>query len=427
METASVLSTIGSTAHVAFDAPPGVRAALNALGRTEDARFSASGRRLAIACYAAGQIAVADVDVARSAVGPVVSLIRLHQFASPSLEEPHGLDFVDEETLVVANRAGGIALFRLPAAGANGRVPIVEALGPVTSREAEGPGSVLFDGGAALVCNNWGNTITRHTLASDWTLGPGDVIARKWLDLPDGLALSRDGRWLAVSNHASHCVLVYRYPTNGGDDDPVAVLHGPLYPHGLRFSGDGRYLVVADGGRPHVHVFASRPDGWAGACYPEAIVAVMDTASFERGAYSQEEGGPKGLDIHFPTNVLAVTSEHLPLAFFDLEAALDEAEPADDRAVLLQAELDLLAETKAVKSTLAEHLANLRASLERDELLVREIERLRQESAHQVEELARLRGAETELRATYESSHSWRLTRPLRAVSGGLRHLRRSG
>ena len=60
------------------------------------------------------RIAVADVVLTTSEV----RISRLELLSSPALGEPHGLDFLDEETVVVAGRRSGLGVFRLPAADA---------------------------------------------------------------------------------------------------------------------------------------------------------------------------------------------------------------------------------------------------------------------------------------------------------------------
>jgi DNA-binding beta-propeller fold protein YncE len=332
-------------ARIPFEAPRDVRAVLETLGRTEDLRFAPSGRRLAIASFENERIVVADVQITGSASGPEVAVTAVEQLASSSLREPHGLDFIDEETLVVANRGGGVAVLRLPPAGSTDGVARIEPLSDPVQEASDGPGSVVADSHASaravLVCNNWTSTITRHAVAPGGTLSTSEVVARNWLDRPDGIALSRDGRWLASSNHNLHSVLVHEYPT-AEDADPVAILRGVLYPHGLRFHADDRYLLVADAGRPCVHVFTSPDHGWRGVLYAEATIRVMDDGAFSRGRYNPTEGGPKGIDVHPGTHVLAVTAKSLPLAFIDLESALARAAPAEPPEVLLQHELDLL-------------------------------------------------------------------------------------
>jgi hypothetical protein len=407
-------------AQIPLEAPDEVLAILETLGRTEDVRFSPSGRRLAIACFLSGRIAFADVDVTTGAEGRRVEVSRVQQFESSFLDQPHGLDFVDEETVLVANRAGGIAAFRFPTAWPTGGVAEVEPLAPVTEAAADGPGSLLVQSPRAgmrevLACNNWADTVTRHTLNPDWTLGPEEVVVRKLLDLPDGLALSHDRRWLATSNHRSHCVLVHAFPTRE-DDDPVALLRGVRYPHGLRFTRDDRYLLVADAGSPHVHVFASSQLGWPGVRYPEAIISVMDVETFDRGHVNPEEGGPKGIDLHPATDVLAVTAERLPLAFFDVEAALRHTERTSADEVLLRYELDALGDRRGMRAA-NERLASDVTAVHH------EVERARQETElWRAEAETRLR-ASSELREIYEGSASWQATRPFRAVKAALRRL----
>lgn len=351
---------------IAFEAPAEVRDALAAMGRTEDVRLAPGARRLAFACYANELIAVADLEIDVSASGPSIQVTSLSQLESTALREPHGLDFLDDDTLVVGNRAGGVAVFRLPrSSSAGSTMPIAPVDGGV-SQTLDAPSSVAVralgaDGHEVLVCNNWTNAITRYALGANGALGAGEVVARKWLDLPDGLAISRDSRWLAVSNHNSHGVLVFAYSTLNEDADPVGLLRGVQYPHGLRFGPGDSYLLVADAGSPFVHVFVPPDSGWRGVGYPAATIRVMDDDTFARGRYNVAEGGPKGIDVDPGTNVLVVTSEHTPLAFFDVAAALERREVAED--VLVRYELHVLAEANRVKIEAAEAAAEARAQM----------------------------------------------------------------
>ena len=63
-----------------------------------------------------------------------------------------------------------------------------------------------------VICNNYANNVSRH-LVDDRdrcrVLG-SEVLLAAGLDIPDGVSVSRDRRWLAVSNHNSHSVLLFR-------------------------------------------------------------------------------------------------------------------------------------------------------------------------------------------------------------------------
>src|SRR5688572_20317088 len=164
---------------VAFDAPEEVRAALAEMGRTEDVRLSPNGRRLAFACFARGQIAIADVELARSEI----AVTSLEYLGSPALEEPHGLDFVDDHTLVVGDRANGVLVLGLPH-DSGGQLTEISRLDAET---VDSPGSVAvrtLGSGVRdlLACNNFANTLTRVELGVDATLGAREVLVRKWLE-----------------------------------------------------------------------------------------------------------------------------------------------------------------------------------------------------------------------------------------------------
>ena len=366
-----------------------MREALAALGRTEDVRLSPSGRRLAIACYLRDVVAVADVELAATADGPAITIENVQLLSSPAIREPHGVDFLDDETIVVASRCGGLGVFRLPAPDAStGDWELNPVAYAASSDPLDAPGSVAVRRTGAnrheiLACVNWAHTIRRHEYENG-ALTAGDVAAHRWLDVPDGVAISNDGRWVAISNHFTHTIFVYEHASLGPEAAPVGILRGVTYPHGLRFAGGDERLLVADAGAPHVHVFAASAQGWHGVAYPAATIAVMDDETFLLGHRSPEEGGPKGLDVDPRTNVLLVTSEETPVSCFDAGATVERPwETGRDDDALVLYELHALAAA-------AEHKAGQLAAA------AESIERL-------AAELAGLRATKT-----------WRLTEPLR-------------
>lgn len=365
-----------------FTAPAAVVDAIAGLGRTEDLRFSPSNQRLALAVFHAGQIAVFDIRLSRLEV----TLTGGALLTSPAFRQPHGLDFLDDETLVVANRAGEVVVIPLPPGQPEVPTVTVEArsICPGWEGPFEAPGSVLIspapdDAFAVLVVDNNAHTVSRLSgaRAPDRLEARAiEVVVSGYLDLPDGLAMSPDGQWLAVSNHNPHNVLLYRW-SEAPKMAPDGILRGVRFPHGLRFTPDGGTIWVADAGMPHIHAYTQGPNGWAGVHEPESF-CVMDDRTFAAGHCNPQEGGPKGLDVNNGGCILAVTSEHQPLAFFAVEA-------------LLQAGLD-----DARRSTIAvEHEVRLMAD---------------QRESNRNLQLARLALAEV------KESRSWRLTAPLRRL-----------
>jgi len=70
------------------------------LGRTEDVSFSPSSLRLAVAAFTRNRIAVFDVEISTSPAAPHIALTAAAELSSPALSLPHGVDFIDEDTLI---------------------------------------------------------------------------------------------------------------------------------------------------------------------------------------------------------------------------------------------------------------------------------------------------------------------------------------
>jgi len=398
-----------SIGDVQLETTPAIRSLIAGLGRTEDLRFSPNGRRLAVAGYLLNQIVVLDIDIQTSMTGKVIAVDGGVVISSPALKRPHGLDFLDDETLIVANRGGGVPVFRVP--GSTSDVMVCEML-PIRELVADGvadlhgPGSVVVfrESGSCevYICNNFSNTLTRHHL--DVTAGyrhlRSEILLHKWMDVPDGVAMSTDREWLAVSQAASGLVCVYPNSASlGTESDPSAMLRQVYYPHGLVFSDCNRFLLVADAGRPNIHVFKRPEIGWYGALQPMMTAQVMGEAQFQRGHVHPDEGGPKGLDLHRGSGIVALTCEYQTLALFDVSEML---------ARLGDAEFRSSTEFVSIVSDVPAH----------DPLDVRSARgRAAAEVAYELHRLSRAKEAAEAGIEDIKRTRSWRITAPLRGLN----------
>ena len=416
---------------IEYRATDHARAIIGGLGRTEDVRFSPSNRRLAIAAFNGGRIAVLDVEVGKAGGSPDVLLAGGLEISSPVLNYPHGVDFVDDETLAVANRGGGVAIFKLPIGHAGHcELSPIQVLAPGKGSIVFTPGSVSVvqgEGGRCelLICNNYADTISRHVLDrnGDCSILESEVLLKKWLNLPDGVCASRDGRWIAVSNHNSNGVLLYdRSQALNEDSSPVGVLRGVAYPHGLRFSADNQHLFVADAGAPFLHVYACGTEGWHGTRMPAMSIRVMDEQAFRSGRKNPQEGGPKGIDFDRSMTVLAITCEFQALQFLDAAAVLAAA-PSGSPAVDVEYELGVLEviswhKLRAQRAVEAEARATVRAKTAERRLSKLEQHGLRQKKRAEKFKAKAARLKEEAARAKARGGfvigdRRWRLTAPL--------------
>lgn len=304
--------------------------------RTEDVRFSPSGRVLAVVATN-GVVLLLAVDASTRPI----RIGRVTELHSTSLASPHGVDFLAEDLIVVANRAGWLTFHRVSAIDdwpdRMNVEPLRELDSPWFGRKGAtrnldgrhvlcGPGSVRVGGSNLFVaCNNL-NTVTAHPYrlrSGEIEIGDGAIVAQSGLEIPDGVALSHDGRWLAVSNHNDHGVALLclddRARTGSVRDA------GLRYPHGLCFDPSGRTLYVADAGERDLHSFVSRTGEWDHAAprsaftlpavEMEAFRKTKDSVGDER--LRRLEGGIKGVDVDRTGRVVVTTCRHQTLRFFE--------------------------------------------------------------------------------------------------------------
>lgn len=446
---------------VPFDAVGDARVIVHGIGRTEDLAFNADGSRLAIADFSNDEIVLFDVDV--DAAASRVRLTHGFRLASTDLASPHGVAFVGERHVAVANRGGGVRLFEVPDV-LDGSVRKVDAIAELSDDSDAGstPGSVAVrqigqTSYELLVCHNYTHVVSRQRvdLGEPVTSTELRPLLRRWMDIPDGVAFSPDSRWIAVSNHNMNAVLLYRYDDElGPESDPVGIARGVAYPHGLAFGPDGSTLFTADAGSRYAHVHRVKDGEWAGVHLPIASTRVVDEAAFQAGRHNAAEGGPKGIALHPTSPIVAVTCEEVPLTFVEVDVLESSANVAH-----AQVEVDLAIHAGVVSqreelarvwrdaTAIAGHRDDLLTEVESLASQVRDL-RWRADTAEanvahysshydgrtrQVEELrerladarAAAKAAERQL-ARLRRSRSWRWTRSLRRLEQRRRRLRGS-
>lgn len=311
-----------------ISAPSRIRGAIAALGRTEDIKFSPNNRRLAVAQFNDDRVCIFEISITPPQHGGYVEINSFVDISSPQLKGPHGLEFLDDQHFVVANRYGMTCIFAIPV-GTSHRCELepVAAIDPGDS----GPGAIAVsqcaEGHEVWICNNFSNDVTRLVRTKSGHSGESpSVVIKKWLDIPDGIAVSQDSRWIAVSNHNTHSVLIFKNgPALSQETNPIGVLQDVSYPHGLSFTADSRFILVADAGSPYVVVYGNRSLEWDGVHKPALSIRVLTDEEFRRHRPNRQEGGPKGIDIDSTMSVLATTCEAQPIAFFDLHRILRQA------------------------------------------------------------------------------------------------------
>jgi len=328
--------------------------ALATLGRCEDVTFAPDGFRLALADFGSDRIVVIDLHHPVTTAAPV----EVSGFTSVHcawLQKPHGVALLADDLAVVANRVLDVVALRLPPRQVGVHrfdVDIAMRIGIGKVVRALTPGSVVVSQVApdlveVLVCNNYLDCVTRHMvdLRTMTSLG-GEVLIDAVVNHPDGVAVSTDRSLVAVSNRVPAGVLLYaNRPDLHSRSVPVGTLHGAVAAHGICFTPDDEFVLLADGARPFVYVYRRGEHGWSGDHHPIATLQVMSDEAFARSHHARDDGGPKGVAIDPSQQVVAISAEAQPLAFFPLSVFIGErpatpssVPPADEiaRSALLR-------------------------------------------------------------------------------------------
>jgi len=309
-----------------FEAPEHVRAVIASLGRTEDVKLSPSNRHLILSDHFSDQIVAFGVSI-DSGNSKSITINSVTKISSKYLQRPHGFDFIDDKRIIVANRIGQACIFELPSNPMDNCE--LDPLAIFNFHEISSPGSVAVirnDPGSyeALICNDYVNKVTRHILevGEGCSVKNDRVLLSKWIHFPDGICVSKDQKWIAVSNHDTHAVFLYKNDSSlNAQSDPDGILRH-YYPHGLRFASADQFLIAASAGSPYVNVYQALDSDWRGVRSPILSLKVLSNEDYLRARISREDGGPKGVDINNAMDVLVLTCEQHPLAFFDLDPIL---------------------------------------------------------------------------------------------------------
>lgn len=321
-----------------FDAPKFVISRLNDLGRTEDICLSPDNKKIALVGYQKNKLLILNIDKINALPAKKIYIKDCIEVLSTSFKNPHGVAWINNEVIVVANRLGGAFLLKIPPNKEdviNNQIWLtpIRILPKVSIKENLSIDCVEVNIISTnlceiLLCSNNGNYISSHliNLAENYDLESSSILLKKNIDVPDGVAISNCKRWIAVSNHDDNSIFVYRNQKSLTPfSPPEAILNGTKFPHGIKFIGDSHYLFVSDAGSPFVNLYYSESGEWSGNHSPIISFRVLDEEAFQKGHVNPQEGGVKGIDVVKESFIIVTTCQEQKLAFFDLSKAIDDA------------------------------------------------------------------------------------------------------
>ena len=204
-----------------LDIPDSIKIVLNKLGRTEDLSFSPDHRKLALVGYLFNRILILDIKFSEKKDKRQFVISNYLEICSSSFNNPHGVAWINNKTIVVANRLGGAFLLALPNKSKSKdqkRVWLTpfRTLPPLTAEHtsadcvtAHAIGKGFYE---ILLCSNNGHYISSHLIDTrqDFHVERSCILLKRRINVPDGVALSDNKAWIAISNHDNHTVFIYK-------------------------------------------------------------------------------------------------------------------------------------------------------------------------------------------------------------------------
>ena len=266
--------------------------------------------------------------------------------AASGLDYPHDLAFSPaggQELLAVAQRSGSILIFRNSGRpGQYGPEPAYRIRGRQTGLQySDGVAFLPPRGDCLAACNLTTDKVTfyrrtPHADTTEFEARPCFTMQRKGIAMPDGLAFSRDGRWLAVANHGQQTVSIYRRQDGDGGNEPsfhrkpVAVIADSSlhYPHSVAFTPRRNHVVVTCAGANYLNIYRCEPGPaddpsevrWSLGPAQQLLIGSEDTFRAVN-ACNKMEGGPKGVAVH--EDLLAVCRPETHLSLYAIEESGD--------------------------------------------------------------------------------------------------------
>ena len=232
--------------------------------------------------------------------------------------------------------------------------------------------------------------------------------------MPDGVALSDNKAWIAISNHDNHTVFIYKnIKSLNPDAPPDAILHGLHFPHGIKFVEDAHFLIVSDAGGPFVYVYYSKTGEWSGHYQPVSKFRVMHHETFLKGHVNPQEGGVKGVAFFKNSYIMAVTCQEERLTFFDLSAIASMHKSRSKSAKVVALSLNDYFD-RAVRCMQINQISLIRAYQYLTKQHRHEIDYLIKQYRQEIDYLIKQHRHKLE---RLLSSKSWKITQPLRVIN----------
>ena len=292
---------------------------LKTIHRTEDVCVSPSKQYIAFTGFETHKILILSIN------NKLNTFDKYLVISCKEFNRPHGVAWLDDNTLVVASRFSNTVVFSFS------NEEIVDIAKNVIDytvlkhqivkdykrfrcscvRACIRSGNI-YD---IFVCSNTNGHVLQFTY--DLTLRAtitSNVLFDDVLAIPDGIALNKQKSLIAVTDYKHASTFIFNYSFNTYQSNLIATLKGAKFPHGVVFLNDDKILTTC-GGTPYVYEYLNTKEIWGGEYTVTSKYRCVEEELFNKHHINEMEGGAKGIDVY--NNYIITTCESTP--FFMLK------------------------------------------------------------------------------------------------------------
>ena len=267
------------------------------IGRCEAVHVSPDSNKVAYASFDMNKIVVFDINAGENGV-----VVERCCFLGPHLKSPHDFTWIDDDSIAVANRNGPAVIFSV---SNDERAKVVFEMSETNSVTSFRRGDLT-----RLVFCRTDNSLECCDINNEWELvSKGELCRAGSFKVPDGVAISPSGRFLAVTSALSNEIFLC---DPDGEVQPIKIGSSER-PHGVCFLSDDLILSTG-GGDPFLYCWGV--DG----SFKFKFKALSKEQYSLRG--SDIEGGVKGICFCPSLQLLFLTCPNAPFLIYDANPIL---------------------------------------------------------------------------------------------------------
>lgn len=267
---------------------------ISIIGRSESVKVSPSGNKIAYSSFDLNEVIIFDYVVDYEGI----QIQRNMRFGT-GLNSPHGLAWINEHTIVVANRDGPAVVFNVSDNACNYIIDIKEM-----SKSNDVTVSVSPQNIRLYFCKT-NNRIDYCDLNNNWNASfCGSLNTLVDLQVPDGIALSPSGKILAITSALDNRIVIYNI-----ENQTHHTLGNTDRPHSVCFVTDE--LILTTGGNDPCVVCWNMSDNHL-ACK----LRILNKRQFSL-RYNDTEGGVKGICSCPRNRIIFLTCPNAPFLAVD--------------------------------------------------------------------------------------------------------------